>query len=473
MRFLHHLPIRKKIITVTMLAAVAALLLAGGALFAYELRGYRTKLEADLRTLAQIIGSNCVAALSFGDKAAAVETLSALRAEPQIRAACIYGPDDVPLATFNRAKLAAGVPETPGQDGFQLQDDRLIYFGAIHDERENRRVGTVYFDADFSGIRQRLRSYAGILGLVLAVACLLAFGLSAWLQRFISKPIIDLADATKKVSAQRDYSLRVPQESQDEFGQLIAGFNEMLDQIQARDAAVLEKNTALQEANQELESFSYSVSHDLRAPLRHVQGYVAMLRGATEGQLSEKSQRYLKVISDASIEMGQLIDDLLEFSRMGRTELRATRVALDDLVHESIQREEMSIRGRNIKWKISPLPLVTGDASMLRQVMSNLVSNAVKYSRQRDPAEIEIGSAGMEEGRAIIFVRDNGAGFDMNYADKLFGVFQRLHRADEFEGTGIGLATVRRIISRHAGRVWAEGAPGRGATFYFTLRTAT
>jgi light-regulated signal transduction histidine kinase (bacteriophytochrome) len=198
-----------------------------------------------------------------------------------------------------------------------------------------------------------------------------------------------------------------------------------------------------------------------------------MLQNATNGQLSDKPQRYLKVINDASVEMGQLIDDLLEFSRMGRTELRSTRVVLDDIVRESIQRLEMEIQGRNITWKISPLPVVTGDPSMLRQVMANLLSNAVKYSRRRDPAEIEIGSAGAEDGRAIIFVRDNGAGFDMNYADKLFGVFQRLHRADEFEGTGIGLATVRRIITRHAGRVWAEAVPDRGATFYFTLRSAT
>jgi signal transduction histidine kinase len=472
MRFFHHLPIRKKIVTVTMLAAVAALLLTGGALFTYELRGYRTNLERDLQTLAQIIGSNCVAALSFGDKAAAIETLSALRAEPQILAACIYDPDGAPLATFTGGRLTTNVPQTRGPDGFRLLGDRLTYFGPIHDERENRRVGTVYFETDFSGIRQRLRSYSGILGLVLAVACLLALALSTWLQRFISKPIIELADATKKVSVQRDYSFRVPQESRDEFGQLIAGFNEMLHQIQTRDAAVLEKNIALQEANKELESFSYSVSHDLRAPLRHVQGYVTMLQGATAGQLSEKSQRYLQVINEASVEMGQLIDDLLDFSRMGRTELRATRVALDEIVRESMDRLEMAMKGRNIKWTIAPLPVVTGDPSMLRQVMANLLSNAVKYSRQRDPAEIEIGSAGMEDGRAIIFVRDNGAGFDMNYADKLFGVFQRLHGADEFEGTGIGLATVRRIISRHAGRVWAEGETDRGATFYFTLRSA-
>jgi signal transduction histidine kinase len=455
-----------------MLAAVAALLLAGGALFAYELRNYRAKLERDLETLAKIIGANSVAAISFGDKAAAAEILAALRAEPEIIAAGIYELNGEPLATFGSSEVGATFPPVAEQDGFMRVGERLTYFGPIDDEREQRRVGTLYFEADFSGIRQRLWSYAGILGLVLAAASLVAFALSTLLQQLISQPIINLAQATKKVSAQRDYSFRVPQDSRDELGQLIAGFNEMLAQIETRDFAVLEKNTALQEANKELESFSYSVSHDLRAPLRHVQGYVTMLQRETAGQLSGKSLRYLKVINEASVEMGRLIDDLLEFSRMGRTEMKARLVALDGLVQECVKSLEMVTRERNIKWKISPLPAVQGDPALLRQVLANLFSNAMKYSRDRDPALIEIGYAGEEDGRVIIFVRDNGAGFDMNYVHKLFGVFQRLHRADEFEGTGIGLATVRRVITRHGGRVWAKAALGEGATFYFTLRQA-
>ena len=233
---------------------------------------------------------------------------------------------------------------------------------------------------------------------------------------------------------------------------------------------VQQRTEQLENAIKELESFSYSVSHDLRAPLRHVQGYVAMLQRATEGQLSEKAQRHLKTITAASIEMGQLIDDLLEFSRMGRVDMSEGRVALDNLLQDTLRGLELPMQNRNITWKISPLPDVVGDASMLRQVLANLIANAIKYSRQRDPAEIEIGCAGEEDARAIVFVRDNGAGFDMQYVHKLFGVFQRLHRSDEFEGTGIGLATVRRVVARHGGRVWAEGAIDRGATFYFTLR---
>jgi signal transduction histidine kinase len=236
------------------------------------------------------------------------------------------------------------------------------------------------------------------------------------------------------------------------------------------ECRVAERTIQLEEANKELESFSYSVSHDLRAPLRHVQGYVELLQRESDGQLSDKAQRYLKTIGEASSEMGHLIDDLLAFSRMGRVEARESRVHLDELVQDTIRGLEMALTGRKIVWQMAPLGTVVGDPALLKQVLANLIGNAVKYSRMRDPAVIDIGCAGEEEGRVILFVRDNGAGFDMKYADKLFGVFQRLHRAEEFEGTGIGLATVRRIVARHGGRVWAEGVVNEGATFYFTLK---
>jgi light-regulated signal transduction histidine kinase (bacteriophytochrome) len=224
--------------------------------------------------------------------------------------------------------------------------------------------------------------------------------------------------------------------------------------------------------NQELEAFSYSVSHDLRAPLRHIHGYVEMLQRATDGQLSDKATRYLKTITAAAMEMGELIDDLLAFSRVGRTEMRGASVELNALVGDVIRGLEMAINNRPIVWQIASLPSVLGDPSLLKQVLTNLIDNAIKYTRTRNPARIEIGWAGEEAGRPVLFVRDNGAGFDMQYAHKLFGVFQRLHRPEEFEGTGIGLATVRRIVARHGGRVWAEGTINEGATFYFTLERA-
>ena len=228
----------------------------------------------------------------------------------------------------------------------------------------------------------------------------------------------------------------------------------------------------LTEANRELESFAYSVSHDLRAPLRHIHGYLDMLRRATAGQLSPKAERYVETAADASVQMGQLIDDLLAFSRMGQAEMRLGPVALDTLVREVIEGLAPTIEGRHIEWEIAPLPVVAGDVAMLRQVLVNLIGNAVKYTGRRAVASIVIRVIGEENGRHIVMVRDNGAGFDMAFADKLFGVFQRLHHDEEFEGTGIGLAIVRRIVARHGGRIWAESAPDAGATFYITLAPA-
>ncbi|MEO8621928.1 MAG: PAS domain S-box protein, partial [bacterium] len=227
-----------------------------------------------------------------------------------------------------------------------------------------------------------------------------------------------------------------------------------------RDATHAEE---LAMVNQELEAFSSSVSHDLRAPLRHIHGYVEMLREITRDELSAKAMHYLETIAAASVEMGELIDDLLSFSRIGRAEMMSVPVDLGGIVADAVRGLEMAAKDRAIEWRIAPLPEVLGDARLVKQVVTNLIDNALKYSRTSNPATIEIGCAGEEAGRAILFVRDNGVGFDMQYAHKLFGVFQRLHRSEEFEGTGIGLATVRRIIGRHGGRVWAESALAQGA----------
>ncbi|HEX8964038.1 MAG TPA: ATP-binding protein [Rhodocyclaceae bacterium] len=231
---------------------------------------------------------------------------------------------------------------------------------------------------------------------------------------------------------------------------------------------VAERTAQLESANKELEAFSYSVSHDLRAPLRHIDGFIHILRDDIEATLGPDDRHYMEVISRAARQMEKLIDDLLAFSRIGRSELRKAPVDLGAMVAELLQELEPDIQGRRIEWRIAALPVVTGDRTLLRVALSNLVLNAIKFTRQRDPAVIEIGWQPGDREDAI-FVRDNGAGFDMTYADRLFGVFQRLHRAEDFEGTGIGLANVRRVIARHGGRTWAEGQVGAGATFYFSL----
>ena len=243
------------------------------------------------------------------------------------------------------------------------------------------------------------------------------------------------------------------------------------DEIRKLNQELGKRAAELEASNKELESFAYSVSHDLRAPLRHMVGYSELLQKQASSLLDDKSQRFIRTILDSAKKMGNLIDDLLAFSRIGRAETRATKVDLEQLVKDVVAEIGQDTRRRNIAWKIGTLPVCYGDRSMLKLVVVNLVSNATKFTRMRKPAEIEIGCVDRDE-EVEVFVRDNGAGFDMQYVDKLFGVFQRLHLAEQFEGTGIGLATVQRIVHRHGGKVWAEGAVDQGATFTFSLPKA-
>lgn len=276
-------------------------------------------------------------------------------------------------------------------------------------------------------------------------------------------------DVTEFVLQKRNLAAASDHQAQ---ARLRARLEAMEAEIFQSSQAVQTANQKLLAANQELEAFSYSVSHDLRAPLRHINGYVEMLMAHLDGTLTDKARRYLTVVSESATQMGQLIDDLLEFSRMGRKEMRQGTVSLNALIQESIHSLQDECKGRQIVWKVSPLPDVIGDVAMLQQVVVNLLSNAVKYTRHRSPAQIEVRLVSTTNSEAVVAVQDNGAGFEMKYVNKLFGVFQRLHRAEDFEGTGVGLANVRRIVSRHGGRVWAEGTPDVGATFYFSLPLA-
>jgi light-regulated signal transduction histidine kinase (bacteriophytochrome) len=224
----------------------------------------------------------------------------------------------------------------------------------------------------------------------------------------------------------------------------------------------------LERSNKELEAFSYTVSHDLRAPLRHIAGYVELLNEDQSSTMSPTGRRYLDTVRESAEFAGKLVDNLLQFSKLGRDPLRIVPVDLSQVITRVLKDVEKEVENRSIVWKVGKMPWVRGDGILLQVVIRNLVSNAIKYTRGKDIAEIEIGCK--ESDRDYVFhVRDNGVGFDMRFAGKLFGVFQRLHRMEDFEGTGIGLANVRRIIGRHGGRTWAESEPGQGASFYFSL----
>jgi light-regulated signal transduction histidine kinase (bacteriophytochrome) len=279
------------------------------------------------------------------------------------------------------------------------------------------------------------------------------------------------ADGTEVVVASR-WSLR-----RDEHGRAVAILETNNDiserkrreqEIQSLNRELANRSTELEAINKELEAFAYSVSHDLRAPLRHIAGFTELLQKRASAALDQKSNHFMAMMLESAKRMGNLIDDLLAFSRIGRAETQKTLVSLTQLAKEAITEVRQDTEGRNIAWKIGALPEVYGDRSMLRLVLVNLISNAIKFTRTRSQAEIEIGCDNGNKDDLVVFVRDNGVGFDMKYVSKLFGVFQRLHDSDAFEGTGIGLATVQRIIHRHGGKVWGEGVVDSGATFYFS-----
>ncbi len=250
---------------------------------------------------------------------------------------------------------------------------------------------------------------------------------------------------------------------------IMDGIRDLFAQMSAMESELLQRAGQLEAANKELEAFSYSVSHDLRAPLRHIDGFSELLRKRAENSLDDQSRRYLRNISDAAKRLGLLIDELLLFSRTGRAEMRQAGVETRALLDTVIAELQQETKDRAIEWRIGELPAVQADPAMLRQVWANLLGNAVKYTGGRSAARIEV-THRADGGREHVFcVRNNGAGFDMKYAHKLFGLFSRLHSAAEFEGTGIGLANVQRIVTRHGGRVWAEGRPGEGAAFFFCL----
>ena len=345
---------------------------------------------------------------------------------------------------------------------------------------QGKTTGTVYIRSDVQELISRLKRYVVIAGVVFLTSLVAAVLMSSLIRQVVAKPILQLAEAARIVSREKTYSVRVrPGRNHDELSTLIGTFNEMLCQMQAHDAAlravqdsleqrVLERTAQLNAANADLESFSYSVSHDLRAPLRHISAFSRILSQEYGPKMDQDAQHYLQRIHDGARNMAELVDALLKLGQIGRKELLCVATDLDTLLKEVIAAMQPEFEGRRIDWQIADLPAIECDPGLVKQVFTNLLSNAVKYSRGRELAIIEVGTI-EQAGVPVFFVRDNGAGFDQRYSSKLFGVFERLHRADEFEGTGVGLSTVQRIVKKHGGEIWAKAEVDKGATFFFAL----
>jgi signal transduction histidine kinase len=475
--------ISRRLTLMNMAVSGAALLLACAAFFTYDLVAFRDTMQRELSIRAQIVGANTISTLVFDDPQKAEATLTALEASPNILSGALYTLEGRSFATYTRPGADAGGPPPAipaGQiqalafDSSELRLARIIFVGG-------KPEGIVYLRSDLGELQARLKRYGLIVGIVLVVSLLAAWLISSLSRHAISEPIIQLADLAHRVSKEQNYSLRAaPTAKSGELETLMKSFNEMLGQIQERDAALQKAHNELEHrveqrteqlaaANKELEAFSYSVSHDLRAPLRHIDGFSSVLAQKYGPDLDPAAQQYLKRIREGAKHMGHLIDDLLNMARISRQEAVIRTTDANILIAGAIEGLKPECEGRRIDWRIAPLPPLDCDPGLMRVVFTNLLSNAVKYSRRSETAVIEVGLQ-ENNGTPTVFVRDNGAGFDQEYAHKLFGVFQRLHRAEDFEGTGVGLATVRRIIEKHGGRIWAQGKVDEGATFFFTLR---
>jgi PAS domain S-box-containing protein len=602
--------IRRKLTSVILMISCTVVGLTAAAFISYEMFTFRYSTRENLSTLAEVLAANSSGSLAFTDVKDARQVLSALQAEPQIVMAALYDRDGILFASYPTNQPPKSFPETVPATGFRFARQYLEIYQPVR--QGDFLLGTLYIKSDLSDLQRRVRLYLCIALGVLAGSGLLAWFLSAALQRRISNPILALTDTARAVSERRDYSVRAARLSDDEIGVLTDAFNQMLDQIeessQARmflaaivessDDAIVGKDLAgqvvswnlgaeqmfgykaremigktvavlaptryndelaalekvhrgetvhfetiqkrksgedihvsitmspirdgngriigssaikrditerkkaeeenirlkaeleqrvqsrtaeLAATNKELEAFTYSVAHDLRAPLRHMDAYASAMEQDYGKQMPPQMSGYLQRIIGSSHKMANLVDDLLNLARVGRAELKRQPTSLDILVAEVVQELKDETKNRNIDWKIGSLGTVNCDPGLMKLVWVNLLGNALKYSRPRATAIIEVDKVQLNStstvannnspnnGESTFRVRDNGVGFDMRFAEKLFGVFQRLHRAEEFEGTGVGLATVERIVHKHGGRIWAEAEVDKGATFYFTL----
>jgi signal transduction histidine kinase len=488
--------VSRKILVVKLGTTLATVLLAIAAMITYDLRLYHQSWIDDVSTQAELVGQMTAAALTFDDARAAKENLALLRYRPRILAAAIYDAHGRLFATYAQ-EGQSDFPGLPEGDGTRVEGKALVVSKRIIHDREI--LGTVYLRAEYQ-LFDRLFGYLGIAAIVIALAMWVAYLFSLWMHRILVRPVLAITRLAADVSERRDYSLRAEKLTNDEIGLLAEGFNAMLAEIERatreleasnREAArelgerrrveeeirrlaaelesrVKERTTELQATNAELEAFCYSVSHDLRAPLRSIDGFSQALLEDFPQDVPEEARRYLGRIRSSTQRMGQLIEDLLNLSKVSRGELARCEVDVSELARQVVAEVQSRDPQRKVEVSVWEGMQANADPRLLRAALENLIGNAWKFSTKAEQPRIEIGLMRDGDG-GTFFVRDNGAGFDMRYAGKLFGAFQRLHSANEYQGTGIGLATVQRIVHRHGGRIWADAKPGKGAVFFFTL----
>lgn len=476
----------QRLTRMNLLVSGTVLVMAALAFFSYDLVSFRDDLIRNVAVEAQIIGENTVTALLFNDEQSASATLKGLERSSDVVAALVTGNDGSPFAEFNPLGLHQVVSHhlaaNQTDQTWPVKHNVLVAHRIVF---QGKSVGVVYILARLTQVGRRARQYV-VIALAILLFCMAAgILIGSVSRRLIVRPIIALSETALLVSRDRDYSVRADTHAESaEISILVAAFNTMLAQIQQRDAdlndarthleaRVQERTEELQSANRELEAFSYTVAHDLRGPLDAIGGLAFLLKNSPHDPADTNFPSLLEQLRATTVNMSSLIDDLLDFARASSAPVRLTPVDLSEIARGIVTELVASQPDRHVDVLIGELPEVLADPGLMRVVLSNLLRNSWKYTSHHPRACIEFGSknghSNQNHASPVFFIRDDGAGFDPKNIDKLFHPFERLHSKSEFSGTGIGLATVQRILARQGGTIWAEGAVEKGATFYFTV----
>ncbi len=479
-----YLPIKKKLSLIIMTSALLAVILLSSVFTVYEYVALRNSIIKEFSTTSKIISNRSHAALLFNDAATLQENVDSLKIHDDVEATCLYNEANDILAFFSKGLMSkqndnskASCPTHPSRNLNHFDDQYYQVSQAII--VDNEPMGILYIKVSLQSLHNHLYNYVIATAVFSLIIILAVFIFSSYLQNFITTPLLLLKNTARQVTKNKDYTLRASKESHDEIGDMVDTFNEMLSTLQEQNKTIIddaeslelkvgERTKELAIANQELEAFSYSVSHDLRSPLRAIDGFSKALLEDYGHELDHTAHDYLKRVRKASQKMGELISSLLQLSRVTRKELKDTHFDLSSMIMSIVHQLQEQDPERIIDIQIQPEMYIMGDEQLIEVALDNLIGNAWKYSKYEKFPKIEIGYF-VENGHTVYFVKDNGAGFDNKYAKNLFTAFQRLHSPEQFEGTGIGLATVFRIIQRHHGEIWANSILDEGATFCFTL----
>lgn len=468
---LRSLPIRNKLTFIIIAICVSTLLLSTLIQMVFSFFNERNQIVSRLAATAEILAVQSTASLEFVDPVAARENLSSLRVHPSIRKACIYDQKGEVFAAYIEVGSLSSSTNNERCPALRNIDisflwNSLSLFWDI--SSSNRKIGTLYVEYDLASMYQNILNVWLVNLLIIIAAIILAYFLSIYVQSLISKPILQLSERTRQFSLTHDYSIRVDKYSDDELGVLADDFNTMIEELKKHETELEKAITELTNSNTELERFAYICSHDLQEPLRMVSNYTELLRTRHIQYLNPEAREYMEFITQGAGHMRDLINDILAYSRIGHLKAETPRnINLEEIKNLVLNNLSLIIKESEAIITVEPLPTVYGYRSLFIQLFQNLISNALKFTKTK-PCRIEI-RARHSEHKWECAIQDNGIGIDPRYHEKVFDIFRRLNRREEYKGTGIGLAICKKVVETHGGRIWIKSQPEEGTTFYFTI----